>query len=328
MNNLPEKLQEAISKQIEGFSLTRLAAARQDLSQRYRERHHTRFMNKADHRYAYILSRMPATYAVIAKVLKSLADTVQKPIETLLDIGAGPGTVLWSAQELFASLQHATLYESDLEIASLGKEFLQQDPLLAQKTEWKIQNFVAQEDFGTHDLVTASYALSELSEKELEGLLPKLWNCTRHYLVLIEPGTPYGFKVIEKARRFFLAEKGFVLAPCTHAKTCPLVETGGWCHFSERINRSKEERFVKDGQLGYEDEKYAYLMMAKEPHAVQATGRIIHVPQKGSGHLTLSLCTADGIKKTVVSKKQGEVYKQARKLTWGDAWFEMSSSEF
>lgn len=317
MNNLPTILQEAILAQIDRVSLNKLGSARQDLSNRYRERGHQKYLNNNQHHLAYLLSRMPATYAVVEKVLNIFKLQSKHPCHTLLDLGAGPGTVAWAVSQIFPELKQMDLLESDPGMIQWGRHFAALEPHFAQ-TVWTQANFV-QHSLPESDLVTASYALSEISASELEVLLPKIWKSVRQYLILIEPGTPYGFRVIRQARDFLLKNQAFILAPCQHTQSCPLAHQG-WCHFSERINRSKEERLIKEAQLSYEDEKFSYLIVAKENHPVLYQGTIIHTPQKGSGHIHLSLCTAEGLQKQTISKKQGDLYRQVKKAEWGDFW--------
>src|ERR1700754_4322720 len=51
---------------------------------------------------AYLLTRMPATYAAVTRVLDEVLGRVSgfEP-RSLLDAGAGPGTAAWAAAEAF-----------------------------------------------------------------------------------------------------------------------------------------------------------------------------------------------------------------------------------
>ena len=69
--------------------------------------------------------------------------------------------------------------------------------------------------------------------------------------------------------------------------------------------------------MGYEDEKFSYIVASKIPGEA-FRGRIVRHPEKHSGHLRLDLCTAEGMKRETLSRKHGELYKQARHLEWGD----------
>jgi ribosomal protein RSM22 (predicted rRNA methylase) len=48
--------------------------------------------------------------------------------------------------------------------------------------------------------------------------------------------------------------------------------------------------------------------------------RIVRHPRKHSGHVQLTLCTAEGLKHPTITKSQKEEYKRARKAEWGDGW--------
>jgi ribosomal protein RSM22 (predicted rRNA methylase) len=93
-----------------------------------------------------------------------------------------------------------------------------------------------------------------------------------------------------------------------------------WCHFAERIERSSLHRRLKQGALGYEDEKFSYLIVAKEPHSLP-NARIVRHPQHHSGHTGLTLCTSKGsLEAMTVSRRTPELYKRVRKAEWGDSW--------
>ncbi|MGK8487789.1 small ribosomal subunit Rsm22 family protein [Nocardia asiatica] len=111
-----------------------------------------------------------------------------------------------------------------------------------------------------------------------------------------------------------------VAAPCPHQHVCPLAAGTDWCHFSTRINRSSLHRRLKGGELGHEDEKFSYVCASRTGHEA-APGRILRHPLKRKGLVTLQVCTqGDGVQQTLVSKRQGEAYRRARSVEWGDAW--------
>jgi ribosomal protein RSM22 (predicted rRNA methylase) len=76
---------------------------------------------------------------------------------------------------------------------------------------------------------------------------------------------------------------------------------------------------LKSADLGYEDEKFCYMIFGKEP-ATAFSSRILRHPLKRSGHIEFTLCTKEGIKKQISSKKDGDFYKQAKKFEWGDCF--------
>ena len=95
---------------------------------------------------------------------------------------------------------------------------------------------------------------------------------------------------------------------------------GDWCHFAARLARSSTHRQAKGGTLGYEDEKFSYVIMSKNENGFSGA-RILRHPIKNKGHVSLKLCTQEGLCERTISKKDKELYKKARKLEWGDSLF-------
>jgi len=314
MNN---SLDSALELFASHYKIDQLAQAREELTRKYRDpnRHGqpTTFMTTSLHRAAYVLTRMPATYAVIRRVLNSIkARTEHSTIETLLDLGSGPGTALWAAFTEFPEIKQAVALEQDKELIAIGKKLMENLP---SRTLWQHKNITSQ-DYPEADLTIISYAIGELSSEAQEIVLQKAWESTRQLLVLIEPGTKPGFACIRKARETLLQIGAYPLAPCPHAAACPMPQND-WCHFSERLERSALHRKLKSGDLGYEDEKYAYFVASKVTETLPSN-RILRHPQKHSGHIQFELCTPQGLQKRTISKKEGNSYKLARKTNWGD----------
>ncbi len=111
---------------------------------------------------------------------------------------------------------------------------------------------------------------------------------------------------------------GSTVAPCPHDLPCPLP-ADDWCHFAIRLPRSKLHRRAKGVELGYEDEKYSYAVLSRSP-VPKAAARIIRQPQVRSGHVHLVTSEPDGIHERTVSRKQRELYKDAKGAAWGDAF--------
>jgi ribosomal protein RSM22 (predicted rRNA methylase) len=77
---------------------------------------------------------------------------------------------------------------------------------------------------------------------------------------------------------------------------------------------------LKQAELGYEDEKFSYVI-ATRLALPAAQARIVRHPRKHSGHVQLELCTSGGnIEKTTVTKSKKEAYKRARQADWGEEW--------
>lgn len=315
----------AIEKDIDSIPLKELQNAFHSLADRYREIGQRKnilakggafILNRAE-RSAYLGYRLPATFAVCVQVLKQLT-SIFEPI-SLVDLGAGPGTLSLAALSVFPTLQKVTLLEQDREWGIAARHL---HGVPAVPLNYLYADFT-KETCPAADLIASSYALSELPSPLQSDVVKEAWNKAEKGVVFIEPGTPYGFAAILNARSTLIALGAQIAAPCPHIAACPLAAKGEWCHFSERLERSKMHRLLKGGELGYEDEKYSYLIAAKVPFP-RYEARLVHSPEKHGGHIRLALCTEQGLLCPTYSKKEGEIYKRYRKLEWGDCIKELN----
>ena len=266
---------------------------------------------------AYLLTRMPATCAVANKIVKhTLSLQLSKKIESLLDLGTGTGAVLWASMET-RSLKKVSAVDQDSAMINLAQKIAAHSTnSFWNRVNWKCINIDKNFELPSHDLVTLSYVLIEQHKNLRQAFLEKVWTLANQAIVIIEPGTPTGFSHCIEARDFFLSKGGFIAAPCSHHGRCP-IRNADWCHFAERIERSSWQKSLKKGTLGYEDEPYSYLVISKE--VVRRQGeRILKPPAKHSGHIQFDVCAPDNIKKITISRKQGSVFKAAKKMKWGD----------
>ncbi len=226
---------------------------------------------------------------------------------SLLDVGAGPGVAAWAAREAWPSLEELTLVEIEPEMVAAGRELL-------PDARWLTGDVSAAS--GQADLVVASYVLGELAD--VVATATGLWEHAADTIAFVEPGTPAGYRRVLEARAAVIGAGGFTVAPCPHDLPCPLPDDD-WCHFAVRLPRSKLHRRAKGVELGYEDEKFSYAVLSREP-APKAPARIIRQPQIRSGHVILATCEPDGVRSRTVSRKQGALYKDAKGAAWGDAF--------
>lgn len=280
---LEEKISELCSK----YSPKELQKAAFDLSDRYQQKkaHQTDL-----HRLAYLVTRMPATYAALLKVFSP----IHFP-ETVLDCGAGPGTSTWAL--LNQPIKKLTLFEKDIEFVKLGKKLA---PVVDFEMTWAIKSFL---NFTNRaELILFSYSLNEIPKEYLEKTIQHAIDQTENMLVVVEPGTPEGFETIRAARTLALAAGLSLHAPCPHHNVCPM-QGKDWCHFATRLSRSSLHRFLKKGTLGHEDEKYAYLVASKAPHT-HSGARVLRHPLKKKGYILTTLCTNEGLEQKVFKGKE------------------------
>src|SRR5215831_10571123 len=293
---LPSELLDAIQQETAKVDRRKLVQATAQLTTRYKA---AEFSSPAiateAHRAAYLAVRLPATYAALRRVFAEInLRAPQAEIASMLDLGSGPGTALFAASEEFSALQHATLVEADAEWIAVGKR-LMAGPRMpdAIKVQWLKQDLRSGLSCEAHDLVVVSYTLGELPQAAAEAVLNKAWKCAGKFLVVIEPGTRRGFAGVNAARSNLIANAAHIFAPCPHAGACPMAAAGDWCHFSQRIERTSQHRQLKGGDLGYEDEKFSYIVAAKND-STSPGARIVRHPGKHSGHVQLALCTPQG----------------------------------
>jgi ribosomal protein RSM22 (predicted rRNA methylase) len=106
-----------------------------------------------------------------------------------------------------------------------------------------------------------------------------------------------------------------MIAPCPCAGACPIVDPD-WCHFAARVERSSLHRRVKGGVLGYEDEKYSYVAVAREAVAM-APSRIVGRPRHHPGLIELPTCTPAGLTTVRATKRDRDRFRAARHAEWG-----------
>src|SRR5947208_12590402 len=104
--DLPVDLKAALEAKLQGLSRVDAAARAALISRTYRDGGGSGAIRSEADALAYALARMPATYATVTASLNALrAIRPDFAPQSLLDLGAGPGTAAWAATEAFASLQ-------------------------------------------------------------------------------------------------------------------------------------------------------------------------------------------------------------------------------
>ena len=341
--NLPSKLLEAIERLTGTVSPKRLQLASATLTDRYKTVTQaavirTDAIRTEDERLAYLLVRMPATYAALVHALRAakrqfmpqsgdasvsdndLLSDNGVAMETTARPGRRTGNRGMGSRGAFPGLRQLRLVERDGGLIGLGRQLCaSSDSPALRQAEWIHSDLNGKFAEGTFDLVVASYSLGELSPAQRPLCLRQAWQRTRKLLVLVEPGTRAGFGCIHQARSELIALGATVVAPCPHRLACPMAMAGDWCHFAARVERTAMHRRIKGGELGHEDEKFSYLA-ATSLKANPAEQRIVRHPVYHSGFVEVQLCSADGIGKLTIGKSKKTDYRAARRAAWGDAW--------
>ncbi|CAN0908884.1 Methyltransferase-like protein 17, mitochondrial [Linum grandiflorum] len=253
---------------------------------------------------AYVASRMPAVYSACYRVLSEVGRRLPDFTPSrVLDFGAGTGSAFWAMKEVWPkSIKKVNLVEPSQSMQRAGRSLIQgmKDlPLIHGYDSIQDLSKNLKKSEREHDLVIASYVLGEIpSMKDRITTVRQLWDLTDDVLVLVEPGTPQGFSIISQMRSHILwMEKrklrkslkkngeacqdlvpvksgAFVVAPCSHDGQCPLVKSGKYCHFVQRLQRTTSQRAYKSSKgggplRGFEDEKFSFVVFRRGQRPVR-----------------------------------------------------------
>jgi ribosomal protein RSM22 (predicted rRNA methylase) len=315
---LPVELKAALEAKLHGLSRGDAAGRSARISQTYRSGGSSAAIRTEADALAYALARMPATYAAVTASLNALCEA--RPDfspKTLLDIGAGPGTATWAAAETFSQLADFTSIDANPALRTLAVDLFGRSPRLCDVRYTRGDAGAALAVAEAADIVIASYLVGEMDDAERAALAEQMWAKTRDTLLIVEPGTPAGYARIIALRAQLIALGARVVAPCPHDGECPLVAPD-WCHFTQRLPRSRAHKTLKGAELPFEDEKFAYVALTRVPVA-RHPARVLAQPQVTKVEVTAKLCTSDGLAIARVPRRAKADYARARHWRWGDA---------
>lgn len=293
---------------LEGVSRKALEARAAKLSAAYRAGGTSALVADRMDALAYLVARFPATYAAArAALLRTTEACAQFAPASLLDVGAGPGTLALAARSVWPSLETITLLEPNPVFRELAQRLCSGAGIVPGALDGELL---------PADLVTAGYVLAELALDEVPQAARKLWQAARAMLVLVEPGTPDGFARIRAAREVLIEGGAHIAAPCTHQRDCPM-SGNDWCHFSQRLARSRDHLIVKSASVPFEDERYAYLAASRLPVG-RRRPRIIKPAIEQKPAILLPLCDESGLHTKTIPRRDKEQFRAARKKDWGD----------
>jgi ribosomal protein RSM22 (predicted rRNA methylase) len=289
-------------------------------SRHYRAGGGSRMIATADDALAYAFARMPATYAAAIAAFDALRETLPEfEPRSLLDVGAGPGTAAFAAGQLFGRIASFRLIDGNASLRGLALTLLAAAdcaPLRdASYREGDALALLAKAE--PADLVIASYLVGEIPDCELPRLAQALWAATAGALAVIEPGTPAGYAHIMRTRAELIAAGAHVAAPCPHARACPL-HAPDWCHFAQRLPRSRDHLRVKRAEVPFEDERFSYVVASRSA-ARPIEARVLAPPKISKSAATAKLCTECGVVSDTAARRDGDAYARRKSWRWGDS---------
>ena len=322
---LPAALRVAINLRLEGQAREGLARRAGALSEGYRKgRASSALVRGAEDALAYALTRTPATYAAVRRALEETRalDPEFHPL-SLLDAGAGPGGAGWAALDAFPGISEVTRLDHNAAFLDLAGSLAAEGPEALARAQ-RLQADLATGDLPAAfraDLVIAAYALTEIAPGALPGAISRLWAATGSRILIVEPGSPEGWRRGLEVRRELIAQGAQILAPCPHERPCPIAAPD-WCHFSQRLPRSRDHRRAKGGEAPFEDEKFFWIAATRPGPGTPAppVSRVIAPPRTSKAGVRLRLCQPDGTVADVdFARRDRAALARVRRLDWGDA---------
>src|SRR5579872_1308318 len=310
---LPPLLTQRLEALLEGVPRKELAAAAKAMSAGYRRGETSRPIATPLAATAYAVARMPATFAacgaVFARLQQAMPDLAPR---SFLDVGAGTGSASWAAVTAWPDIASITMLDRNPALRAMARRLAgpQGGPLT--KAEILAGDLTAAN--AKADLVVTSYVLAELPEDQSASVALDLWPCALEALVLVEPGTPDGFARIRNARAALIAAGAHVAAPCTHDGNCPLAQDD-WCHFSQRLPRSRDHMRLKEANVPFEDERYSYVVATRRKVAL-GVARVLAPPLETKPGVTFKLCDETSLHARFVASRDRDEYRRVRRLEW------------
>jgi ribosomal protein RSM22 (predicted rRNA methylase) len=316
--HLPPAVIAHFAQRLNAVGRPALKVAQARTSALYRDGGHSRdAVPDAAAALAYAVARMPATYAACVRAFDlAAAQTPTFQPQSLLDLGAGTGSATLAAVAVWPTLTHATLIEPNTALSALAQDAIAAETSIA--TELLNSDIRKPTNaWPAADLVTLSYVLAEQSEADVPALVARIAASAAQMIVIVEPGTPQGYARVLAARDALAAAGLATLAPCPHTNACPLP-ANDWCHFSIRLQRSAGHRALKDADLPFEDERFAFLAAARPGIGTRASARLLRAATIEKGFADLALCTSAGLETRRIRRRDAADFKRAKGLDWGD----------
>ena len=267
---------------------------------------------------AYLTVRLPATYAATRAALGAVQMRAPEfAPKSLLDFGAGPGTASWAAMDVWPGIEHIELHDHNARFAAAAGVLAAASPHPALRATQIARELPGDRKF---DLVIAGYAVSENAESRIAELVSQLWSICRGILVIVEPGTPAGFRRVLHARQILLHDWAMIAAPCPGEVPCPMAGDD-WCHFTVRLPRTRDHMRAKNANVPFEDEKFSYVAAARDGVVLtEAVPRIVAPVVNTKAGSRFRLCTEKGISELDLARRNAAEYRRRRRKTWGDVF--------
>ncbi len=324
--NLPELITDAISSILQQQETSEWVHRAVDLHTRYTngKTENKKFVSDYLDALAYLGLRVPATYAQVFGALGAVREVVPswRP-KSLLDIGSGPGTATWAAISQWPELDEITCLDDDKDFILLGEQIIK-DSEIKHYVNWKSHDvrLGIEEGENFYDLIIIANVLNELTPKAQEKLIGQAFNLCKGLLIIIEPGTPQGSKIVSTMAQK-LRRTGILLAP--YIANTFVEDKDYYLHFPQRFIRPEFQRRIRQQMRtrtemasDWEESKYSYVAISKFAAEKNYWARTVGEPEIQKGFLEIPIITAENITKIKVMKRDKEAFTFAKRLRWGE----------
>ncbi|MBV9568231.1 MAG: SAM-dependent methyltransferase, partial [Hyphomicrobiales bacterium] len=314
---LPPALSAAIEKLAAGMRQSEVVQRTALISAQYREGKGSQTaIASEDDVAAYLLARMPATFAAASASLRAASELMPSfSPSSLLDLCAGPGTASFAALSLWPEISTVTMVDANPFFLAAAQSLGVICGTAAMRQAKLIRSRFAAvwDELPSAELVVMSYALVELDQAIIAELSRRIWSRSKGLLLFVEPGTPEGFRRILVCRNALIEEGAHLAAPCPHVATCPMPQHA-WCHFTERLPRSRQHRLAKGAQVNFEDEPYIYLAFSRSGLEFRPRGRIVSRVRVSKADVRFTVCGEGGrLTDEMAPRRERGIYAKMRR---------------
>lgn len=336
---LPTKIETSITETMESTDIGTWTKNATNLSNKYRLNRPEQnilsheFVRNEEDALAYLSLRTTSTYAQLYGAMQHILELLPsfKPV-SILDIGSGPGTAVWAASEIWPTIRNVVCLEKNKYFCSIGKQILRKCYPQIASVQWQnIDLLVSKPELDRQfDFVTIGSVLNEMPSHEQKNILEFAHSRSAVVLLVVEPGTPYGFEVIKQASHTLQKSGSKVLAP--FIENSIVVSDDEPVAFAQKVVRPEylkrirqEQRKINNAEgkrilpaSDWEEAKYTYVATSTISPELSPWARVIAKPEIGKAHIFLKLLTKDKIKNIKIYKRDKLGYRMAKKLRWGD----------
>ncbi|XP_042228424.1 methyltransferase-like protein 17, mitochondrial [Homarus americanus] len=289
---------------------------------------------------AYVVARLAPDFASLVRILREIKkrDTQFSP-HTMLDFGSGIGSGMWAVDNIWPGIcKEAVCVDCSSEMNNLADKLLRggdpDSPRTVRAGGTFFKQFLPMSDVLKYDIVLCSRSLFELPDMASRlRTIDILWRKTAGYLIIVEPGTNEGYRLVLEARDYILElsrraseeeeanPHGYVFSPCAHDMFCPRFFDGSNTPCNFEVNY---QPFTFGRKTNTQKDRFSYVVLKqgkRSDSTEQQWPRLVRSPLHRKKHVICRVCTKYGTLQelTVTKQRHGKgCYRLSKNTSWGD----------